>query len=252
MVRIASPGSEGHSTSKNNCGTQRKRKNKEKKRKMETITWEPTKVEVDTVSWDEKALHLKDVPALKDPRTGKVWIRPAEVAKAEIAALAKEHDLEPRDIALLLALKAQPGGFFNKEEVQFQYHLNKILFYQWKGMERLGLGEAFPHDKFIPADRGPVPENITDDIQRLERKGFITTELRKWGSRKTDESRRISLSKKGSEIAHSLVSRTPAPLRSKTSEAKTLIFPLPPAAVREMVHKEYREYRKTYTQEDLD
>ena len=204
-----------------------------------------------TVSWDNKPIHF-DVPAIRNTKTGKIRVRLEDVARTELEELAKAHGIEPRDIPILLILKAQMGGFVNKEDVQFQYHLNKILFYQWKRMEEIGLGETFPHDKFERADRGPVPSNINGDLERLAQNGLISVERHRWGIRPRDESKQIKLTSKGSELASELLKRTPEDLLITTAEVKTMIGILTPASVKEKVHKEFPEFRTTYTAEDSD
>ena len=204
-----------------------------------------------TVSWDNKTIHL-NVPAIRNTKTGKIRVKLEDVARAEFEQFAQEHAIDPRDIPILLTLKAQMGGFVNKEEVQYQYHLNKMLFYQWKRMQEIGMGETFPHDSFEKADRGPIPVNINDDLKRLQQKDLITIETYRWGPRPLDESKRIRLTSKGSHIAGELLKRTPKDLLVTTAEVKTMIGTLTPASVREKVHKEFPEYRASYTAEDSD
>lgn len=221
------------------------------KKEMSEGVWKETRTGVATVSWDNKPIRL-EVPAIRNTKTGKVRVKLEDVALAELEALAKEHGIESRDLPILLTLKAQMGGFANKEEVQFQYHLNKMLFYQWKEMEKLGLGETFPHDQFVKADRGPVPLNIDADLTRLSQMGLISIERHRWGKRPRDESKQIRLTPKGSAITNDFLKRTPKDLLTTTAEVKTRIGVLTPASVREKVHKEFPEYKNTYTEEDSD
>ncbi|MCW4040329.1 MAG: HEPN domain-containing protein [Candidatus Bathyarchaeota archaeon] len=85
--------------------------------------------------------------------TGQVRVYPSEVAKAEISMLAKNRDLDPRDVALLTLIYVKPGPF-RKGQIHCKYHLNKMLFYQRVYMGRRYLGEAFPHDEFRSAPSG--------------------------------------------------------------------------------------------------
>jgi len=225
---------------------------------MQTITgkkdevWVETRTDVETVDWYGNPIHLKNVPALLNSRTKQVRIFPSEVAKAEIEEIARNHDLEPRDIPLLLMVKTQPGQFFNKKEIQFRYHLNKELFYQWKEMEKQGLGETFPHDTFEKADRGPVPTNVNQDLGRLEKMGILSTEHRRWGKGPRDESIHISLTPRGSALADEIWRLVPEPLRETTAKVKAKIFPLSPESVKTKVHKEYPDFRNIYTEADRD
>jgi hypothetical protein len=215
-----------------------------------TEMWKPTLIEMDSVdSRGEHLIHLTDVPALTNIKTGKVRVSASEVAKAEIVQIAKENKLEPRDIALLLTIYAKPG-IFKEGEVHYKYHINKLLFYQWKYMEKEGLGEAFPHDDFKKADRGPVPVNITEDLDRLTKLGLVKTTRKQWGPAERNASLKTELTPLGMKLSATLWSEMPADLKQRTLEAKKDIFPLSPTAVKEKVHAEYPEYK--FTKEDTD
>lgn len=45
-----------------------------------------------------------------------------------------------------------------------KYHLQKSLFYLWKGLEDEGLYEIMPRDEFVGAENGPLPINFDDDL----------------------------------------------------------------------------------------
>lgn len=213
--------------------------------------WEETKVDLKTVNWKGDAIHLKNVPAIKNRKTGRICVYPSEVAKAEIRMLADQNDLEPRDIPLLLVLLAKPGPF-QKGQVHYKYHLNKMLFYQWKEMQGQGLGETFVHDEFEAAPRGPVPKNLGKDLKRLENKGTVSLSYKKWGKGQKEGSLITSLTSSGVKIAAKLASQVPEPLKEVTVEVKKQLFPLDPLAIREKVHREFPEYQKTYVRLDRD
>lgn len=213
--------------------------------------WIEKKIEVDAVDWKGNSIHLKDVPAIQNTKTSQIRVYPYEVAKAEIRDLAEKYGLEPRDVPLLLMLYAKPG-IFKRGEVEYQYKMNKMLFYQWTEMEKEGLGETFPHDEFEPKRRGPVPKNITEDLERLSNKELLTKEYHRWGKGSKDESLKISLTDSGVALAEQLAHQVPEPLYVTTLKAKEKIFPLSPKSVKTLVHKEFPEYQKTYTEEDRD
>ena len=215
------------------------------------IEWIDVRTDVDTYDWKGNPIHLKNVPALKNPKTGKIRIYPANVSKAEFATYAAESGLEPRDVAILLMLYAKPGPF--PRGIQpLGYRLNKSLFYQWKDMEKRLLGEVFPRDVFVAADRGPVPVNLKSDLERLEKIGLVNLRWTRWGKGKLQQSMTINLTNKGMEIAESLWKKVPEPFRKVTLTVKERIFPLDPKTIRERVHREYPEYKKTYTELDTD
>jgi len=212
---------------------------------LETI-WRETKIDLDTVNWKGKSIHLKGVPALRNEKTGKIRVYPSEVSKAEVRSLAQQYGLEPRDVALLLLLYAKPGPF-EKGKMYYKYHVNKALFYLWKELEKEGLGDAFPLDEFEAADRGPVPKNLEDDLGRLYEKGIISHRWREKRASKITE-----LTPQGLTIAEKLWNEVAEPLRKTTLKIKERIFPLDPKTIRDRVHRDFPEYRKTYTKEDTD
>lgn len=217
---------------------------------MESV-WQETKTDVDTVDWKGNSIHLKNVPALKNKETGKICIYPSEVAKAEIRTLAEQYGLEPKDVSLLLMLRAKPGPF-QEGYVQYKYQINKMMFYQWKEMEKQGLEETFPHYEFEAAPRGPIPKNLDDDLKRLEEKGIISLSYKKWGKSPKEASLLTTLTPSGIEITGKLAGQVPAPLKEVTIEVKKELFPLNPETIREKVHREYPEYQRTYIELDRD
>lgn len=217
---------------------------------METV-WIETKTDIDSVDWKGNRIHLKGVKAIQNQKTGKVRVYPSEVAKAEFRMLAEKHGLEPRDIASLAVIYVKPGPF-KEGQVHYKYHLNKMLFYQWKNMERQGIGETFPHDEFEAARRGPVPKNLSDDLKRLEEKGIVKLRYKQWGKTPKQASLITELTSSGFVIAEKLWNQIPDPFKEVTLETKEEIFPLDPKTVCEKVHREFPEYRKTYIELDTD
>lgn len=213
--------------------------------------WEPTEIEMDSVDWTGNTVHLTGVPALRNKETRKIRVYPEEVAKAELQMIAKAHGIQVRDIALLLLLYAKPGPF-KGGEILYKYHVNKMLFYQWKFLEKELIGDAFVHDNFIPAERGPVPEHIEDELAQLKEQKLITTENKRWGKGPKDESVKVKLTPQGEEIAHEIWKEVAFPFKETTLKVKEQIFPLDPKTIRERVHREYPEYKKTYTELDTD
>ena len=217
---------------------------------MEVI-WEKTQIDMDSVDWKGNAIHLKGVPAIKNKKTGKIRVYPSEVAKAEFRMLAEQHNLQPRDIALLTMLYVKPGPF-TKGQVHYKYHLNKMLFYQWKEMEYQDIGETFPRDEFEPARRGPVPKNLSDDLKRLQKKGFVELKFKQWGKNPQQASLITELTPLGLSTAEKIWNQLPNPFKETTLKVKEQLFPLDPKTIRKRVHRDFPEYKKTYVELDRD
>ena len=214
--------------------------------------WKETTIDMDVTGWKGETLHLTNVPALRNAETGKVRVFPLEVAKAEGKEMARKAGLaDPRQILLLLALYAKPG-IFNGGEVFYKYHMNKILFYQWKELEKQGFGEAVVYDEFEPANRGPVPRNITTDLEQLSKAGLLKTEITQWGKGPRDGRISIKLTEQGIKLAEKLWFEAPEEIQETTLKVKELVYPATPEQIRNRVHKEYPEYRTSYVTEDKD
>lgn len=213
--------------------------------------WVDTTTEIDAFDWKGNPVRLKGVPAIRNVKTGKIRVYASDVAKTEIRTLAEKFSLEARDVALLIMLYAKPGPF-KKGEVHYKYHLNKMLFYQWKNMGKKYLSEAFPHDEFRAAPKGPIPVNLWDDLKRLEERKIVSLRYYQWGKTKSEASLVTELSSKGLEIAGELWKLTPPDLVETTLETKKQIFPLDPETIRKKVHRDFPEYKKTYTELDLE
>ena len=218
---------------------------------MEGDVWMDTKTEIDAYNWKGKPIHLEDVPAIKNTKTGKIRVRAFEVAKAEMRMLARKYKLEARDVALLAMLYVKPGPF-EEGEVHYKYHLNKMLFYQWKNMGKRYLSEAFPRDEFRAAAKGPIPINLWDDLRRLQEKNIVSLSKYVWGKTPSQASLITKLTPKGLALAKELWNEIPPDFKEVTLATKEQIFPLSPETVMKKVHREFPEFKKTYTEPDRE
>ncbi|HEX9340506.1 MAG TPA: hypothetical protein VF992_04970 [Thermoplasmata archaeon] len=211
------------------------------------MTREFLRIETDTVTvdWDGNPVKLHGVPALKDTRTGKIWFDPAEVVKAELRQLAESCGVSPRQLPVMLLLQAQPGPFPGGSGHN-KYKLNKMLFYQWKELEKQGLGEAYEHDRFEPAIKGPIPRELYSDLADLESKGLAKLK----GGKSQKKTLEVYLTSEGLKVAKSLWEAVPLPYREVTIGVKTELFPLDPHTIMERVHADYPEYKKIFVEPD--
>lgn len=209
--------------------------------------WIETKTTIDTVNWRGKPIQVTNVKALKNPKTGEIMVYPFEVAKAEVRQVAESLGICSRDVGTLLMIRAKPGNF-NEGDVFYKYHLQKMLFYMWKSMEKT-YADSLPLDNFIAAENGPVPEHLDEDLQKFEKKKLIRTKCEKW---EQGTSKRIILTEEGKKIADELWRELPDPYKEIALSVKKRIYPLSPDKVRELVHKEFPEYKDSYVKNDIE
>lgn len=178
---------------------------------------------------------------------GRIFFDPIEAMRKQHEAHAANIGLEqPRDLALLAALGA-PTGNITITMVPYIYHLNKLLFYQWKKMDEQGFGEAFPHDRFIEERKGPVPQNIKEDLERLEDEGFIRIR-RPTGAEHQPVP--VELTPKGRDAAQYVIANIDLGLLHSTRSSKEQLLPLTPRKVMDKVHSEYPEFRRKWVEVD--
>jgi len=213
--------------------------------------WKKIEIEMDSVNWRGDPIHLTRVPALQNTRTGRIAIDPEAVSRAELRVLADQEGIEPRDLPLFMLLCVKVGPV-QQGYIHHRYRLNKMLFYQWKELEKEGLGEAFNHDNFVAKEKGPVPEHLEEDIKRLESNELVKVSLVQWGKTARQCSKTTELTEKGLAIAKRICSKVPEPFLKVSHEVKQELFPLDPLTIREKVHRDYPEYRRTYLEIDAE
>ncbi|MDG7047337.1 MAG: hypothetical protein JRN53_07140 [Nitrososphaerota archaeon] len=218
--------------------------------KGERSAWRPMEIEMDSLDLQGRNIvHLQGVPVLKNIRTGEFGVNPNDVMKVQLRILAEQENVEPRDISLLALLRASVGSF-QVNCLHNRYRLNKMLFYQWKELEKIGLGEAYDHDVFQAKSKGPVPIHLDEDIRRLQEKGLVKVTIDQWGKKSYQGSKDTELTPKGKKIAQEILSRLPEDFIQITAEVKKKLYNLDPSSIKDKVHREYPEYRTGYTEED--
>ena len=200
-------------------------------------------LEVDLRVFNDKGreLIIHKVPAKKI--NDEVWIRPELVVKAKLDEIAEQYGLIPRQLMLLLLLEA-PMGNFQEGFIFRKYNLNKMLFYQWKELERIGLGGTFDTYTFKAEKRGPVPMELSDDLDELSNKKIVEVTGGK------NSTLHVKLSKDGEDKVKSLWNEFDTSFQEISKKVKDKIMPLDPEHLKEMVHTEYPEFRWKYTELD--
>lgn len=218
--------------------------------------WIEIETTINTVNWKGEPIEVKGVKAFKDPETEEIMVYPPEVAKAEINQIveqfAEQMNICPRDVGTLLMILAKPGDF-PEGEVFYKYHLQKMMFYLWKSLGKI-YGDSLPLDHFLPAENGPVPKHLDEDLRRFAKNKLIRIKYEKWedASKKIITSKRIILTREGKKIAEELWRRIPEPYWKTALSVKKRIYRLDPDRVRHLVHKEFPEYKNTYLKNDIE
>ena len=212
---------------------------------METTT------DVETLDSKGRSVVLKHVKALKNTRTGKLGIYPDSLALAEMIQLAAKYDLQPRELPILLFAYAKVGHF-KSGILHNRLAFNKSLFYVWKDLEKEGLGDAFPHDHFLPHPAGPVPQHLDQDLKRLSESGLVKVSLKPWGEKESEKAQTTELLPEGLKVAKEIWDDLPQSFRDEILKVKTEIYPLDTETIKKRVHKEYPEYLENNGKEEVN
>lgn len=200
-------------------------------------------LEIDLRVYDDKGkefvVHKVPVKKIKN----EVWVKPELVVKARLDEMTERYGIKPRQAMLLLLLEA-PLGNFQEGFVFRKYNLNKMLFYQWKELEKIGLAGSFDTYTFKAETRGPVPLELSDDLVELSNKKIIEI------TGGTKSTLNVKLSKEGETVAKSLWNEFDKSFQEISKRVKDKIMPLDPEHLKEMVHTEYPEFRLKYTNLD--
>lgn len=209
--------------------------------------WEKATIDIDSVDWNGNPTTVHDVLVERHTKTKKIRVDPKAVTRAEFKDIANEVGIQDRDVMLFLLLYAKPGPFQRGYLCQ-KYKINKMLFYQWKDLEKIGLGDVIPRDDFEAENRGPVPKNLWDDLKRLKEMQLLKVD----GDKKEKKTVTAELTDKGVDIARKLWERIADPYLGITTSVKNHLFPMSPEAIKEMVHVEYPEFKSKYKYADKE
>lgn len=211
------------------------------------LDWVPTKVVVESVDWEGREIVLDQVPAEFNKEKNLTRVDIDEVIKAEQKFIAKENGLDPRELQVLWLIHAD-SRFFKSGYIEQKFRFNKMLFYLWKRMDKEGYENAFIHDEFKSARAGPIPIHLGEFLRDLEKKDIIKV---RWAKR-PGESLKCQLTKLGEKIAKSIWNKTPTDIKGITRKTKEELFLIDATQLKKKVHKEYPEYKRTYTELDRE
>jgi len=209
--------------------------------------WVNEKEDIVSVNWKGEEIILKNVPVEKNAKTGLVRVDIDEVLKAEQKLIAEQQSLEPIAVPELLFLFADTR-FFRGGEIKEKYKFNKMLFYFWKNLEKQGFGDSYIIDEFLSGRAGPIPKNLKKSMIELEKKGLVKVS---W-SDNVKKPTLFILTPKGIDASRVIWEQTPDLVKKIVIQVKEEIALLDPTALKEKVHREFPEYRKTYTELDAE
>ncbi|MFZ0892795.1 MAG: hypothetical protein WB778_08060 [Thermoplasmata archaeon] len=202
---------------------------------------EMVRVDIPTVDAHGNRIVLQGVRVEKDVSSGRLSIDPALVARAEAEYIASKAGVDPRELPILLMLYAR-AGYFVQGVVPELSKLHKLLFYQSKRLENLGLGDGYTRHEFRSARGGPVSESLKDDLKKLSEEGFLKVD---W-SENVENPTKVELTQEGMKLAERIWSFTPGPVRAVSIDVKEDLYPMSGATLRERVHLDYPTNRRIY------
>lgn len=211
------------------------------------LDWVARKVDVESVDWERRRIVLEKVPAEFNEEKNITRVDIDEVIKAEQKFIARENGLDPRELQVLWLIYPD-SRFFRGGYIEQKFRFNKMLFYLWKRMDKEGYANAFIHDDFSSGRAGPIPIHLKDFLKDLEKKEIIKV---RWAER-PGESLRCQLTKLGEKIAKTIWNKTPSDIKEIVRKTKGELFLIDATQLKEKVHKEYPEYKRTYIELDKE
>jgi DNA-binding PadR family transcriptional regulator len=210
--------------------------------------WINEKEDIVSVNWKGEEITLKDIPVEKNSKTGLVRVDVDEILRAEQKLIAKQQNLDqPIAVPELLFLFANTR-FFKGGEIKEKYKFNKMLFYLWKSLEKQGFGESYIIDEFVSGRAGPIPKHLKKSMMELEKKGLVKIS---WSDNISKPSI-FTLTSKGMDVSRDIWEQTPDPVKKTVIQIKEEIALLDPTSLKEKVHREFPEYKRTYTELDAE
>ncbi len=217
---------------------------------------------------NDEIVILRDIPIYKDKDTGRDLITLSDVIKAEQMRLAKKYKINIYNIyelSLLYADVKQRGKIIKEK-----YRFNKMLFYLWKELEYLYGEKVLIFDNMGSAGQGPIPTSLANDLISLQDQSLVDVFLlenakkipeskAKWKQLKKEKkaegirpSLACSLTNKGEELAKTIWVDLDSEMREIILKIKEKFYFMKTAEFKEKVHKEFPEYRNTYSKEDRE
>ncbi len=215
---------------------------------------------------NNEVVILRDIPIYRDKNTGNDLITLSDVIKAEQMRLSKKYKISIFNIyelSLLYADVKQRGKIIKEK-----YRFNKMLFYLWKELEHLYGENVLIFDNMVSAGQGPIPTNLKNDLISLQNQGLVDifllekarkipeskTKWKQLKKKKDDEEIRpalaCGLTNKGVELTKPLWVDLDSEMRETILKIKEKFFFMKTKELKKKVHKEFPEYRNTYSKED--
>lgn len=214
---------------------------------MKTDNWITVRRDVDSIDWKGNDILLKNIPTQYNEKTKATRIFLDDVIKGEQEYIAKEHGLDPRQIHELLLLYAE-SRFFKGGYIKQKFRFNKMLFVHWQEMKKRGFEDSYIFDEFVCGRAGPIPKNLKSSMEDLSEKKLVRV---KW-SHKPLTSSEFTLTDKGKEIAKAVWDKTPDDIKMLIIKSKEETFLVDATQLKELIHKKYPEFKRTYIELDKE
>ena len=215
-----------------------------------------------------KVVVLEEIPIYIDKEKENKVITLADVIKANQKRIAKKFGISVYNIfelALLYADVKQRSKVINQK-----FRFNKMLFYIWKEIEKVYGENSIIFDKMWVGQEGPIPANLLSDLIQFQNNEIAQIFLIEEGKKiadskknweeikktKKEEGIRVSLAcgltRKGEELSKKIWTELDPEIREITLKVKENLYFMKTKEIKNLVHKEYPEYRKFYTREDKE
>lgn len=221
------------------------------------------KLNIESLDNQNKKVLLENIQVYVEEGTDDEYITLGDMLCANEKRIAKNYNITEFNIFELALLYADVNQ--KTKSIKQKFRFNKMLFYIGKELENIYGTNTLIFDEMVAARSGPIPLHLKEDIERLQQDGIIDIFLEKngkkvpgskqdWLKMKGPESGSIvcALTKKGEEIAKGIWKDLDLEIKDVIVKVKQKLFYTDTEVLREKVHEEYPEYKKTYVENDIE
>lgn len=190
---------------------------------------------------------------------GEEWFSLADLLKANQKKIADDYLINPESIFELSLLYAE--ALTKDKYIRQKFRFNKMLFYIKQEIEKNFGVNSFIFDKMQACRAGPIPINLANNIKQFEKNELVEVFLVKdakrvpeshktWEQDKSTGSITCKLTSKGEELAEKIWNTLDSQVKEIITEVKRNLIFLDTEQLKDKVHSEYPELKRTYTEND--